>query len=70
MIKYARREWIFFMDMKIDINLYMLSLYFLTYFDHTYYKPFGELTTRGSIGFRGKHGDAAISFRNVQIKEL
>ena len=33
-------------------------------------KPFAELPTKGYIGFQGKHGDATIWFRNIQIKEL
>lgn len=33
-------------------------------------KPFAELPTKGYIGFQGKHGDASISFRNVQIRDL
>ena len=32
--------------------------------------PFAELPTKGSIGIQGKHGDAAISFRNVRIKAI
>jgi len=32
--------------------------------------PFAELPTKGSIGFQGKHGDAAIHFRNVKIRSL
>ena len=33
-------------------------------------KPFSELSTKGAIGFQGKHADATIWFRNVRIKEL
>jgi hypothetical protein len=33
-------------------------------------KPFSTLPTKGAIGFQGKHGDAAIHFRNVLIKEI
>ena len=33
-------------------------------------KPFAELPTKGYIGFQGKHGNASIWFRNIQIKEL
>lgn len=32
--------------------------------------PFAELPTKGTIGLQGKHGDATVWFRNVQIKEL
>jgi len=32
--------------------------------------PFAELPTKGSIGFQGKHGDAAISFKNIRIREF
>ena len=34
------------------------------------YNPFAEMPTKGYIGFQGKHGDATIWFRNIQIKEL
>jgi hypothetical protein len=30
--------------------------------------PFSELPTKGHIGLQGKHGDAAVWFRNVKIK--
>jgi hypothetical protein len=33
-------------------------------------KPFAELQTKGYIGFQGKHGDALIWFRNINIKAL
>jgi len=33
-------------------------------------KPYAGLPTKGYIGFQGKHGDASIWFRNIQIKEL
>ena len=33
-------------------------------------KPFAELTTKGLIGLQGKHGEAAIHFRNIVIKQL
>ena len=33
-------------------------------------KPYAELSTKGYIGFQGKHGEAAIRFRNIKIKEL
>lgn len=33
-------------------------------------KPFAGLPSKGTIGLQGKHGDAAISFRNIRIKEL
>jgi hypothetical protein len=33
-------------------------------------RPFAELTTRGRIGFQGKHAGAPIWFRNIRIKEL
>lgn len=33
-------------------------------------KPFAELPTKGFIELQGKHGDASISFRNVQIRNL
>jgi hypothetical protein len=33
-------------------------------------KPFAELSTKGYIGFQGKHGEALIWFRNIKIKEL
>ena len=29
--------------------------------------PFAELPTKGYIGFQGKHGEAAIYFRNIEI---
>jgi len=32
--------------------------------------PFAELPTKGTIGLQGKHGDATVWFRNVQIKAL
>ncbi|GHU80057.1 hypothetical protein FACS1894145_5600 [Bacteroidia bacterium] len=32
--------------------------------------PFAELPTKGYIGFQGKHGEATIWFRNINIKEL
>ena len=32
--------------------------------------PFAELPTKGRIGLQGKHGDATVWFRNVQIKTL
>ena len=32
--------------------------------------PFAELPTKGSIGLQGKHGESAISFRNVRMKAL
>jgi len=32
--------------------------------------PYAELSTKGYIGFQGKHGDATIWFRNIEIKEL
>lgn len=32
--------------------------------------PFAELPTKGTIGFQGKHGDAAIHYRNVKIRNL
>ena len=32
--------------------------------------PFAELSTKGAIGFQGKHGDSSITFRNVRIIEL
>jgi len=31
-------------------------------------KPFAELPTKGYIGLQGKHGDAAISFKNIKIR--
>ncbi len=33
-------------------------------------RPWAELPTKGRIGLQGKHGDAAIYFRNIRIKEL
>ncbi|MDD4101967.1 MAG: DUF1080 domain-containing protein [Kiritimatiellae bacterium] len=33
-------------------------------------KPWAEMPTKGRIGLQGKHGNAAIYFRNVRIKEL
>ena len=33
-------------------------------------RPVAELPTKGRIGLQGKHGKAAIYFRNVRIKEL
>lgn len=33
-------------------------------------KPLASLPTSGHIGFQGKHGDAAIFFRNIRIREL
>ena len=33
-------------------------------------RPYAELSTKGFIGFQGKHGDATIWFRNMMIKEL
>ena len=33
-------------------------------------RPWAELPTKGRIGFQGKHGNAAIYFRFVRIKEL
>jgi hypothetical protein len=33
-------------------------------------RPWAELPTKGRIGLQGKHGNAAIYFRNVKIKEL
>ncbi|HRR34638.1 MAG TPA: DUF1080 domain-containing protein [Kiritimatiellia bacterium] len=33
-------------------------------------RPWAELPTRGRIGLQGKHGNAAIYFRNVRVKEL
>lgn len=32
--------------------------------------PFSELSTRGFIGFQGKHAGAPIYFKNIRIKEL
>ncbi len=32
--------------------------------------PFAQLPTKGRIGLQGKHGDATVWFRNVQIKTL
>ena len=29
-------------------------------------RPFAELPTKGSIGIQGKHGDSAISFKNIR----
>ncbi len=33
-------------------------------------RPWAELPTKGKIGLQGKHGNAAIYFRNVRIKSL
>ncbi len=33
-------------------------------------RPWADLPTKGRIGLQGKHGDAAIYFRNVRIKTL
>ena len=33
-------------------------------------RPWAELPSKGRIGLQGKHGDAAIYFRNVKIKTL
>ncbi|MDP8243201.1 MAG: DUF1080 domain-containing protein [Candidatus Hinthialibacter antarcticus] len=33
-------------------------------------KPMATLTTKGHIGFQGKHAGAPIYFRNIKIKEL
>jgi hypothetical protein len=33
-------------------------------------RPWADLPTKGRIGLQGKHGNAAIYFRNVRIKEL
>jgi hypothetical protein len=33
-------------------------------------KPYAELPTKGYIGFQGKHGEAMIWFRNIQVKQL
>lgn len=33
-------------------------------------KPLAELPTKGYIGLQGKHGDAAIHFRNIRIRAL
>ncbi|MCI7708081.1 MAG: DUF1080 domain-containing protein [Parabacteroides sp.] len=33
-------------------------------------KPFAELPTKGYIGLQGKHGDALIWFRNMDIRTL
>ncbi len=33
-------------------------------------RPLAELPTHGRIGLQGKHGDAAIWFRNLKTKEL
>ena len=33
-------------------------------------KPFAELPTKGYIGLQGKHGNALIWFRNVEIRTL
>ena len=32
--------------------------------------PLANVPTKGRIGFQGKHGEAAIWFRNIQIKQL
>ena len=32
--------------------------------------PFAKMPTKGYIGLQGKHGDALIWFRNVQVKDL
>lgn len=33
-------------------------------------RPWADLPTKGKIGLQGKHGNAAIFFRNVRIKSL
>ena len=33
-------------------------------------RPYADLSTKGFIGFQGKHGDATIWFRNIMVKEL
>ena len=33
-------------------------------------KPFAELGTKGLIGLQGKHGEAAIHFRNIYVTEF
>jgi len=33
-------------------------------------RPFAELTTKGRIGFQGKHAGAPIFFRNIKIREM
>ena len=33
-------------------------------------RPYAELSTKGYIGFQGKHGEATIWFRNIEIREL
>ncbi|MCL2696347.1 MAG: DUF1080 domain-containing protein [Clostridiales bacterium] len=33
-------------------------------------RPLADLATKGRIGLQGKHGNAAIYFRNVRVKEL
>ena len=33
-------------------------------------KPFAELPTKGYIGLQGKHGNALIWFRNMNIRTL
>jgi hypothetical protein len=33
-------------------------------------RPWAELPTKGRIGLQGKHGNAAIYFRSIRIKEL
>ena len=32
--------------------------------------PLAQLPTRGRIGLQGKHGNAAVYFRNIRIKEI
>jgi hypothetical protein len=32
--------------------------------------PFAELSTKGKIGFQGKHAGAPIWFRKIKVKEL
>jgi hypothetical protein len=32
--------------------------------------PFAKLSTKGYIGFQGKHGEALIWFKNIKIKQL
>jgi hypothetical protein len=33
-------------------------------------RPMAGMATRGRIGLQGKHGDAAVYFRNIKIKRL
>ncbi|MCY1718894.1 DUF1080 domain-containing protein [Prolixibacteraceae bacterium Z1-6] len=33
-------------------------------------KPFAEISTKGYIGFQGKHGEANIFFRNIKIAPI